>query len=305
MKAGRSDAVDLTRALALVAMAVYHSVWDLTDAGFLSPATPFTPAMRFASHAIATVFLALVGLSLALAHEGGPRWPAFFKRIGVVAVAAGLVTVATEFAEPQAPIGFGILHCIAVASLMSAPLLVLAPWVAIVVGIAAILAPSFLTSSFFDSTWLIWTGLATREPFTVDWRPLLPFGGIVWLSLGVARALPAWAYASRPYRWRAHARVLRGAAFLGRHSLAFYLLHQPILYGLIFAAASMLGVAETREREAIEAQCRPACVEGGGRPDTCARACACVAERAVRTRALGAENAKDLAAACTADEMPR
>jgi len=67
----------------------------------------------------------------------------------------------------------------------------------------------------------------------------------------------------------------------------------------------MLGVAETREREAIEAQCRPACVEGGGRPDTCARACACVAERAVRTRALGAENAKDLAAACTAEETPR
>lgn len=304
MKAGRSDCVDLARGLALVAMAVYHSIWDFSDAGFLSPATPFTTPMRFASHAIAAVFLALVGLSLALAHRQGPRWRAFFMRVAIVAIAAGVVSIGTYFAEPQAPVGFGILHCIAAASLLSAPLLLLPGWVGVLVGLAAIVAPSIFTSSLFDPTWLVWTGLATREPFTVDWRPLLPFGGIVWLSLGLARSLPASVYDAKLFLWRASPAVLRGLTFLGRHSLAFYLIHQPILFAFIFGASNMLGVAETRDRQAIEAQCRPACVEGGGQPDACARACACVAERAVRAKMFASTNekaTKDLAAACVVD----
>jgi uncharacterized membrane protein len=105
-------------------------------------------------------------------------------------------------------------------------------------------------------------------------------------------------------RWSAVARPARAAAWLGRKSLAFYLLHQPVLYGLAFVAASLTGVGETREREAILAQCRPACVEAGGAPEPCARACECIAEAAVRKkrsgRGLSDRDAGDLVSACSA-----
>ncbi len=299
----RSDAIDIARGLSLLAMAAYHFVWDLTAFSFVRPGVPFTPPMRFASMAIGSAFLALVGLSLALAHPGRPRWGAFFRRIGIVAAAAALVSLVSLFAEPQAPIGFGILHCISVASLLAAPLFFLAGWFAIVLGVAAILAPMYLSSTVFDPAWLVWTGLATHEPLTVDWRPLLPWGGVVWLSFGLARMAPASIFVSAPFRWRASSAPLRSTAWLGRHSLAFYLLHQPVLYALTFAASSVLGVADERQREAIVAQCRPACVESGGAPDDCARACACVAERVVKAqRSSSAEDASRLASACAVDK---
>lgn len=303
--ARRSDAVDIARTVALVAMAGYHLVWDLTDNDFLPPDVPFTPPMRFASHAIATVFLGLVGLSLMLAHRQGPRWGSFLRRIGVVAAAAGLVTIATWFVEPQAPVGFGILHCIAVASLFSAPLLVLPAFVAIILGAAAIIAPSYISSPLFDPPWLIWIGLATHEPYTVDWRPLLPYGGIVWLSLGLVRSLPQSLFASPRFAWRAVSAPGRAAAWLGRHSLAFYLIHQPILFALVFGAANMFGVAGSRERDAMFAQCRPACIEAGGAPETCDRACRCIAlrsyQKGIGRTGSSRNDAQELASSCVVD----
>ena len=148
--------------------------------------------MRFASHAIAAVFLALVGLSLALAHRHGPRWRAFFMRVAIVAIAAGR-------RQRRQPISPSRRRRSASAFCIASPPRACCPrrccslpgWVGVLVGLAAIVAPSIFASPLFDPAWLVWTGLATREPFTVDWRPLLPWGGIVWLSLGLARSLPA------------------------------------------------------------------------------------------------------------------
>ena len=215
--------VDIARALALVAMAAYHFTWDLAVFRLprREPALHLADAVRLACDRLG--FLALVGLSLALACRDGPRWRAFLRRVATVAAAAGLVSVASLEPSRRRPIGFGILHCIAAASLLSAPLLVAPGYVAIPVGIAAIAAPHFISSPLFDPPWLVWTGLGAHEPPTVDWRPLLPWGGIVWLSLGVARTLPAAVFASAPFVWRAVSRPARAAAWLGRHSLAFYL----------------------------------------------------------------------------------
>ena len=67
----RIDAVDCARGLALIGMAVYHFSWDLADFRLASPMLPFTPQMRLLSHIVASAFLALVGVSLALAHRNG------------------------------------------------------------------------------------------------------------------------------------------------------------------------------------------------------------------------------------------
>ncbi len=55
--------------VALIGMAAYHLTWDLADFQLVSPLLPFTPPMRLLSHTVASTFLALAGLSLALAHR--------------------------------------------------------------------------------------------------------------------------------------------------------------------------------------------------------------------------------------------
>ena len=65
----RVDAIDCARGFALIGMAVFHLCWDLADFRLVPPLLPFTPPMRLLSHRVASVFLALVGVSLALAHR--------------------------------------------------------------------------------------------------------------------------------------------------------------------------------------------------------------------------------------------
>src|SRR5574337_1313668 len=81
--AGRVDAVDFARGAALIGMALYHLAWDLADFGFIAPAFPFSPPMRLFSHLVAGAFLALAGVSLALAHPAKIDWRAFWRRIAI------------------------------------------------------------------------------------------------------------------------------------------------------------------------------------------------------------------------------
>ena len=125
-KRARIAAIDAARGVALGGMVVYHLIWDFAHFGLIAPTLPFAPATRALSHVVAGAFLALVGVSLALAHPHGLRREAFLRRLALIAGAAALVTAASYAVDAQEPILFGILHCIFVSSLIAA-LFVAAP----------------------------------------------------------------------------------------------------------------------------------------------------------------------------------
>ncbi len=279
-KLGRVAAIDVARGASLVGMGVYHLTWDLAYFGFAPAGLPFAPAMRLLSHGVAGAFLALVGVSLALAHPHGLRRAAFARRFGTIAAAALLVTVATYFLDRDEPILFGILHCIAIASLVAAPLVGAPAWAALAAGALALAAPLAIANEIFNSPALIWLGLGTVAPRTLDWRPLLPWAGVVLVGLALARISLSRLARSQWALWRPAAIPGRALGFAGRHSLAIYLAHQPILFAALFALANLSGVAARQERESYLAACRPACVEAGGELAPCAKACACIADRA-------------------------
>jgi uncharacterized membrane protein len=282
-RSGRVDAVDCARGLALIGMGVYHLSWDLADFRLISPLLPFTAPMRLLSHGVASVFLALVGVSLALAHRNGLDIPAFWRRLAIVAGAAALVTAASLVFAPGEGIFFGILHCIAVASLLAAPLVAAPAWASLAVGLIAIAAPLLLRSTLFDPPWLSWLGLGEAFPNTLDWRPLLPWAGVVFLGLGVARTPGVLARLMSPKRWRAASAPWRAACFAGRHSLPIYLVHQPILIGLLSALAAWGALAPKPDDSAFLAECQRACVAKGRAADDCDSACRCVADAIERS----------------------
>jgi uncharacterized membrane protein len=280
---GRVDAVDCARGLALVGMAAYHLTWDLADFRLAPPDLPFTPGMRLLSHTVASLFLALVGVSLALAHRKGFNQRAFWRRLGIVAGAAALVTVATFIVFPGMGVWFGILHCIAVASLIAGPFVAAPAWASLAIGLAAIAAPFVVHSTLFDPPWLLWLGLGEALPNTVDWYPLLPWAGVVFLGLSFARAPGAMAKLTSPERWRATSAPSRAICFAGRHSLPIYLLHQPIFIGLLTVLAAWGPFLPKPDMDAFLSSCQRACVAEGRAEPECATGCRCVADAVERS----------------------
>jgi uncharacterized membrane protein len=274
----RVAAIDVARGAALIGMALYHLSWDFAYFRLAPAEFPLTPPMRLFSHAVAGAFLMLAGVSLVLAHRGGLRRRAFLRRLGVVGGAAALLTLATWLFAPQQTILFGILHCIAVSSLLAAPLLRLPAWVALALSALVIAAPSLIASPAFDSPAVVWLGLGTVPPHTLDWRPLAPWSGLVFLGLALTRLNFRRLSASPLWRWRPAARPGRALALAGRHSLAIYLVHQPILFALLFAATDLTGFDAAREQEEFARLCQRECVAGGGAPEVCAPACGCVVQ---------------------------
>ena len=184
---GRVDAIDCARGLALVGMAVYHLSWDLADFRLAPPMLPFTPPMRLLSHIVASAFLALVGVSLALAHRNGLNVRAFWRRLAIVAGAAALVTAGSFVFAPErthhfrhSPLHRGREpHRRAVRDRASLG----EPRDGPRGDRGAVARPLDPVRSALAPV----AGLGEALPNTLDWRPLLPWAGVVFLGLGVAR----------------------------------------------------------------------------------------------------------------------
>ena len=227
--------IDVLRGLALVAMATYHFTWDLDFFGYLTPGTAQTGFMKWYARGIASTFLMLAGFSLVLAHQRGIRWPSFRKRFAMVAGAALLITLGTYFAMPRGFIFFGILHQIALGSLIGLAFLRLPPVLTLAAAAAMISAPHFLRSALFDAPALWWVGLSSIDPPSNDYVPVLPWTGVVLIGAALAKLTMASGLFSTLRQIQAgKTRPGKALSYLGRHSLVVYLLHQPLLIGSIY-----------------------------------------------------------------------
>ncbi|HEY8214104.1 MAG TPA: heparan-alpha-glucosaminide N-acetyltransferase, partial [Methylocystis sp.] len=156
-------ALDVARGLAVLAMIVFHLIWDLSHFGYAPATLPWSTPVTIFGHSIAFAFLFIAGVALVLAHRAHMRWPAFWRRFAIIVAAAALVSAGTYVAFPKAFVFFGILHCIAVASLIAIPFL-FAPWpVALAGGAFFLVGGEFLASPVFNADWLQWIGLSTSE----------------------------------------------------------------------------------------------------------------------------------------------
>jgi uncharacterized membrane protein len=158
------------------------------------------------------------------------RW---LRHVGVIATAALLVTAGSALVFPRSFIWFGVLHAIA-ASLVVAKPLVRKPFVAAIAGTIVIVAGVVYANPVFDRRALGWIGFMTAKPVTEDYVPLFPWMGVLFLGIALGHLLVRTDFRAI----MSLAPLPRWLAFLGRHSLAIYLLHQPLLFALLWLATS-------------------------------------------------------------------
>ena len=230
----RIPELDSLRGIAIVAMAIYHFCFDLRYFGFLRADLEHDWRWITARTLILSTFLLVAGTSAVLADRqrpGGTRW---LVHIGVIAAAALAVSAGSYLMFPQTWIWFGVLHAIAVSLLLARPLL-RRPALAAAAGLAIIVAGLAFQDAAFDNRTLGWLGFMTAKPPTEDYVPLFPWTGVLLLGVAAGHALVRSRFAALAPLSRAPA-VL---GFLGRHSLAVYLLHQPILIGALWLFVRM------------------------------------------------------------------
>lgn len=233
-RAPRIGLIDVLRGVAILAVIAYHLTWDLGDFGFLPSRPAQSETGENIAHAIAGTFLFLVGVSLVLSHADGFRARAFGRRLVELVGYGALISLVTYLVMPSQWVSFGILQCIAVVSVLAVPFLRPSRAVALGAAVLAVALPG-LVQLPGSSRWVSWTGLTEATAPTIDSAPVLPLFALTLLGVVLMRTLRANGGDHRLAAVSTDRGLLGWLAFLGRHTLVIYLVHQPILLGLLNA----------------------------------------------------------------------
>lgn len=229
----RHQSVDVLRGAAILMMFAYHFAFDLNHFGFVSIDFYHTSFWIYFRTLIVALFITTMGISLHLATARGVDTRRFVRRLGLIAAAAALVSLATYFIFPRSWIFFGVLHFIAVATLLGLGFRKRGA-LNLFLGIGVLLLGIYFRHPVFDQPFLQWVGMMPQKPITEDYVPLVPWFSFVLFGLFLGQTLfdrskvPAFA------SWRSKRGWARLLAFGGRHSLVIYLVHQPLFFGLLY-----------------------------------------------------------------------
>ena len=246
--------IDEVRGLAIFLMVIYHTFFDLVVIFRLNIPVFYSGLVQFLVALFGGLFIFISGTACHLSRSNLKR--------GALCFALGLLlTLVTTLFLPQEQILFGILHFLGVAMMLFPLLEPLLRKVPPGLGLAACLLLAVLCYHIPDgyvgfedlfrldlprgpylAEWLFWLGFPGDAFVSSDYFPILPwiFVFLAGSFFGVfvkERRLPNWFYATQEEQPRA----LRPLAFIGRHTLIIYLLHQPVVYGALMLIFALTG----------------------------------------------------------------
>jgi uncharacterized membrane protein len=233
----RFTRLDALRGVAMLWMTAYHFFFDLNHFKWIAQDFYRDPFWTWQRTCIVSLFLLCAGMGQAVAVQQGQTWPRFWRRWAQVAACAVLVTAGSYFMYPRSFIYFGVLHGIAVMLIIVRCTAHAGAWLWLLGALA--IATKFIAAhahfywpaiGFLNEKAFNWLGFISVKPVTEDYVPLIPWLGVMWWGMAAGQ----WLLHKRPA-------LLAGAlpagthwlAWLGGWSLVYYMLHQPVMIGLM------------------------------------------------------------------------
>lgn len=232
----RYTVLDILRAFAIIAMVVYHTLWDLVYMFGVSIPWYKTDVGFIFQQSICWSFILLSGFCWSLGKHK-------LRRAVTVLVCSAIITVVTAVFMPDSLIIHGVLSLLGTAMLVTIPLERLLKKIPSFIGLIINAVLFALTYNVSDGT----LGFGIRLPdflyangitaffgfpdsgfFSSDYFPLLPWLFLFWVGYflfnlferkGILKYLSS--FSCKPLE------------FIGRHSLEIYMAHQPIIYGIL------------------------------------------------------------------------
>jgi len=278
----RLPIIDIARGVAIVAMVIYHLCWDLSYYGFIPVDVGFEPGWVLFARSILFSFMFLVGVGLVLGHGDGMRWRSFWRRTLFVAGGALLITLGTWLTFPESFVYFGVLHAIALFSVLALPFLFTPIWLTGLVSAAIVLLHFAYQDALFNAVPLSWIGFWEVPPLTNDLVPVFPWLGVLLGGVAAARLVRGSRGEARLAAIQPRNKGAKVLSWMGRWSLIIYLVHQPLLLAVIAPLSMATGAqSEGRELDFLNS-CQMSCEETGTTAALCAVYCQCGLEGVIR-----------------------
>ncbi|MCL2056808.1 MAG: DUF1624 domain-containing protein [Oscillospiraceae bacterium] len=234
--------LDELRGLCLVLMVIYHGLYNLTFL-FGVPIPFYSAPLNALQLFICCGFITLAGISCRFSRGNIKRG------LFVFAVAMGM-SLATWYFMPGQIILFGVLHmlglCMVLYGIMNPAGKIdrVSGFLGLVVCLA-LFAVSWgvpkghlgifglelfrLPAVLYSSPYTFFLGFPHSGFYSADYFPLLP-----WAFLFFAGAYIGTAFREGSTPWFFYRPRCRFLGRIGKHTLLIYILHQPVLYGLMY-----------------------------------------------------------------------
>ena len=233
--------IDLMRGLAIVLMVVFHLLYDLNY--FIGYGFDLNSGLwMYVGRSAAILFILLSGISLSLSfsrtiilkNTGQKVYLKYLKRGCRIFSWGMVITFMTWLFLGKGVIVFGILHFIGVSIILAYPFLRFRDSKNFLTGVVIVLLGLYLGNFTFDSPWLLWLGLRPHDFYTLDYFPICPWLGVTLIGVSAGNFL--YHGYTRRFNIREVSSYLpvRLGCMVGKNSLSIYLIHQPVLIGLLY-----------------------------------------------------------------------
>jgi uncharacterized membrane protein len=236
----RTPWLDTLRGFAMLWMTLFHFSFDLNYFGFIRQNFYHDPFWTIQRTCILSLFLFCAGFGQALAVKNGQTWARFGRRWLQIAACALAVSAGSAVMFPNSWIYFGVLHGMAVMLLICRATASWGAWGGVglwILGAVAIGLGNFPPITFDAPAWN-WIGLISRKPITEDYVPILPWLGVMWWGMAAGLTLSFPSFQRRGGRQR----LTGWLSWLGQWSLPWYMLHQPVLIGLLTVYKNFISI---------------------------------------------------------------
>ncbi len=242
----RIHILDEIRGLAVFCMIFYHAFYILNTPFGIDGAKKLFDFFLPVQPLFAGIFIFICGISCTLSRSNLKRG------LILLGIALGM-TFVTAFIMPklgfvECEIYFGILHFLSISILIYTAFSKKIRKTSLLIGIIACVMLYAFTSKIgegvlaygnlisfalpkklFETNYLVPLGIYNSDFFSADYFPLFPdififFAGVFAGKHFIAKGYPEWCYENK----------LPFFSFLGRNALVIYVIHMPVIFGVMY-----------------------------------------------------------------------
>lgn len=241
MEKKRYYILDSLRGITLISMMLYHAVWDLVYIFGVDMPWYQSEAAFVWQQSICWTFILLSGFCWSMGRKK-------LKRALVVLGASVLISAVTLLFMPENRVLFGVLSAIGTGMLLMIPLdkvfRRINPYVGILVSAGLFVVTRGVNDGFLGfGDWRIcalpeawyanlftaYLGFPAADFWSTDYFSVIPWLFLYWTGyfLYMIFEKADWLKYLAGFR-------IRSLEWIGRHSLILYMIHQPVIYGVLY-----------------------------------------------------------------------